>query len=336
LHVLRCVIGRGPLLLRWSQGGTDFEIHAWAFSGVTYTYPFLHRQTAAEIALAIGGVLGNLAAVAVIIALGAFCRLPAGIGVVMIFVQLVLVLANLYPVRFRTRGMELDSDGLRLWKLLRRRNDEPNPYGAYYLASLRRYDPLIDDAAVNSPLAPALLYWQTNTNRTTDPVTRRRVEHTLDDLLKDPTASKAERLLALDMLVTDGLLAQPRSTAEDLLAWSGQALELDDTNETVLESRAGVLIEAGQYREGKIILDRLAPAQGDFADALRRIFLARAEYELGNSAAARELVAQVIAMANAGRLSSDIIIRLNSVIDEIGQAEPEPVSENEATPAPAA
>ena len=309
LQVARCVIGHGPRLLHWRQGGTDFEIHLWPNGGATQVYGDLRWKRYAEIALALGGVLGNLAAIGTIIALGAYCHLPAGTGLVAVLVQLFTVVISLYPHRGRMRGGEFDSDGLRLWKVFRHWNDAFSPYGgSIYLAGLRRYDPSTEDTAIDSPLAPVLFRWQAYVGRTADPVTRHRVERTLDDLLRNPAASKAERLMALDMLITDGLLAQPRSATEALLAWSAQALALDGTNETVLESRAAVLIEAGQHQEGKAILERLSPAQGDFAAALRRIFLARAEHGLGNGAA--EAAAEVKTMAGAGHLGADVVARL--------------------------
>ena len=105
--------------------------------------------------------------------------------------------------------------------------------------------------------------------------------------------SREENIVALDALVTSGLIYRDPPLRAHLDAWSQQALRLGPDIATLRGSRGAVLVELGRYEEGKVLLVPLVGAQpGKSFDAFMvSVFLAHAEHALGNVAAARALAA---------------------------------------------
>ena len=84
----------------------------------------------------------------------------------------------------------------------------------------------------------------------------------------------------------------------ELDEWSRRALELGPQVRTLLGSRGAALVEAGRHQEGKAMLETLVFAKDatPFDRLMSRIFLARAEHALGDSAAAHSLVTEARAI----------------------------------------
>jgi dienelactone hydrolase len=115
-----------------------------------------------------------------------------------------------------------------------------------------------------------------------------------------------EEMYALDWLITDGLT--PTLTFADPLfrrkldEWSERALRLGPKVKTLIGSRGSVLVELGRYQEGKALLQAVVFAKGGplLDSLLTRMFLARAEFALGNRAAANRLITEARAIARGG------------------------------------
>lgn len=132
--------------------------------------------------------------------------------------------------------------------------------------------------------------------------------------------SREEKILALDALVTSGIVSGAPAAHADLDVWSQQALALGPDLPTLRGSRGAVLVELGRCEEGKALLAPLAsPGWPPSIDSfMSRAFLALAEHRLGNAAAARQFAdaahATAVKIANKSPHLTAMLARIDSEI----------------------
>ena len=325
-------IGVGPPLLRVRFAKTAIEMRALPFSGFVApaSYDDLHKPS--HIAFLLGGVCGNVALIVVLWLLdhsGLTAALPPYIrgafGPIIIF-QLYLIAGNLIPYRVRVNGTLIGTDGLQLIELLRGRHSAD----AYrdYVGRLARY------CAGRSPLTteawPVILRQVTRTQAWSNEFARHDVLPILQRELATGALSPEEEMLALDALITTGLVSGAPEFRPHLDAWSARAIALGPQIATLRGSRGAVLVELGQARAGKAFLESAAPS-GSIDQAMTHIFLARAERALGDVATAEHH------LANARRVIDAIpaLAALRPLLERSERAPPGP-AQISREPAPAA
>jgi len=100
----------------------------------------------------------------------------------------------------------------------------------------------------------------------------------------------AERAKMLDQYLSCALdLNLVNLDREHMLNLSGELLELDPHNTSVLGTRAAVLVDTGNIEEGReLLVDVLNRCENAFDRCYSHIFLALAEWRLGNSEMAKQ------------------------------------------------
>jgi len=298
------VVGDGPLLWRGRFGETWLELRLLPFGGGVAPYPVVNYRWYRWALVISGGVLGNVAVICLVAALHAVGAAPKQAGEVLgpiVFAQLFGIVGNLLPFYANEGGTRRPSDGLQLLQLLWQSRDYPAEVRAAYARLLRQY--------TNGSLQPTMtlasarvLYHMSRTDRTTDEEARREFREALLRELERGHLAREERILALDALVTDGLISGDPAIRANLDEWSQEALELGPELPPLLDSRGAVLVELGRYEEGKALLAPIVAAKQSepFASFMNQAFLARAERALGDEAAARQFAngARTIAEAN--------------------------------------
>jgi hypothetical protein len=110
--------------------------------------------------------------------------------------------------------------------------------------------------------------------------------------------------------VTTGLISGDPEFRKRIDAWSQRTLELAPNVPTVRASRGSVLIDIGRCEEGKAMLSQFAAIEGSFDQLMTLISLARAEYALGNLAAAEALIKAASEAGEAHEHSSAMTVLL--------------------------
>jgi Peptidase family M50 len=287
-------IGIGPLLWRGRVGETQFELRAAPLSGFVRCYPQPFVRKISTLVLLLGGVLGNVALVGLVAVVDRPGVVPDPwqdyLGLI-VLVQYFIIVQNLVPYCITVDGIRIGTDGLQLLLLAVGPWRGPTQAGLLYAAVLDCY------GAANRPpprhASARLMYQVLRPDRRTDAEARRDFQDAVRRELGRGTLSREETMLALDALVTSGLMYPDPSLRTHLDAWSQQALQLGPDIATLRGSRGAVLVALGRYEEGKALLAPLAASQsGNAFDAFMIcIFLAHAERGLGNVAAARALAA---------------------------------------------
>jgi hypothetical protein len=151
-------------------------------------------------------------------------------------------------------------------------------------------------------------------DRWTDAGARRDFQDAVQRELGRGALSREETILALDALVTSGLMYRDPPLRTQLDTWSRQALRLGPDINTLRGSRGAVLVELGRYEEGKALLVPLAGSQpGNAFDAFMTcVFLAHGEHGLGNVAAARALAAVARENVQATPAAAFMLSRLDA------------------------
>jgi len=289
-------IGVGPVLLRARLGKTEFEVRALPFQGFVAPASFYYLRKPWHIAFLLGGVCANAAligAVALLDARHGPAPLPPFIRDAfgpIVFVQLYLILVNLIPRRVRLHGEIVGTDGMQLIELLRGRHSA-DAY-RHYIERLSRY------CGGRSPRAteawPVILRQILRTETWSNEFARHDVLPILQRELATGGLSPEEEMLALDALITAGLVSGDANFRVHLDAWSARAAALGPEIATLKGSRGAVLVELGHAEAGKALLESTGLTTGGLLDAtMTRIFLARAECALGNAAAAQAHLADV-------------------------------------------
>jgi hypothetical protein len=216
----------------------------------------------------------------------------------------------------KINGTRMASDGLQVLRLLR----SSRTTASGYLAALDRYGDarLLRPSQAVSRIAQQLA----RSERWIDEKIRRDVQEALLDELAQGGLTRAEEMLVLDALVTDGLLYGDPELRFQLDEWSQRALQLGPDIKTLLGSRGAVLVELGQYEKGKALLEKAAVAgrSNPFDSIMTSIFLARAKHALGDAAAARRLMAAARMEVETGEPSQGVISLIKRTEAELGPA----------------
>jgi Peptidase family M50 len=286
--VRRVSIGIGPRLARFRLGEVQFDLRLLPLGGRVAISPPLAARKLAMLLFLLGGVLGNVALLALVMSLAATGARPEHAGTplkAIIGVQLFLVAVSLLPFRVKVDGVEVGSDGLQLLQLLWSPRAEPTEAARLYAEMLAAYSSPNAPRPVTSPAAARLIALINDPRQWGDAdATRTHLEALEHELAGN--LSLEEELLALDSLITIGLILGDPPLRARLDQWSRRALQLGPHIPTLRGSRGAVLVELGRCEEGKALLAGFAVAEGSFDAFMNHVYLARAEHALTNRAAA--------------------------------------------------
>jgi predicted Zn-dependent protease len=117
--------------------------------------------------------------------------------------------------------------------------------------------------------------------------------------------SREEEMLVLDSLASDALTFGDADLRSHLDEWSQRALQRGPEVPAFLCTRGAVLVALGRHQDGKALLTSLQGAGRlqPLDSLISKVFLARAEHALGNTAAARRLADEARTMATAEPVS---------------------------------
>jgi hypothetical protein len=313
-------VGRGPVLLRVRINETSLELrqNLWA-GGLVAPYPMLTFRKYARMFELIGGVLGDVALLALIIWLAEISAVSynvRGILVGIALTQAIGIVANLFPRKVKIDNETLETDGLQLWQTLRAPRSGPTQAGKVFATMQRAYGG--GEAPSVSAAAPRL-YYPLSRERWTDESVRREVHAAMQRELERGGLTRAEELLALDALATDALLFRDPALLAHIGTWSLRALVLAPQLRTVRGTRGGALVELGRHVEAKSLLEPLTLAEeGSLDRVLGHAFLARAEHALGDAASAARHVSEAQRICDATTRSPAITVLLERIKAEVG------------------
>jgi hypothetical protein len=273
-------------VVRFRLGEVLFELRLFPLGGSVATYPQLVARKVMMLFVTLGGVLGNGALL--LAALAATSILPEDAGTPLRAIaatQFYLIAGNLLPFRVKVDGVEVGSDGLQLLKLLWGPRSGPTEAARRYAEMLVAYARPNAPEPVNSPAASRLFPLINDPRQWEDAeATRAHLDALEGELAND--LSLEEELLALDALITTGLILGDPTLRPRLDRWSLRALQLGPHVPTLRGSRGAVLVELGRCKEGQALLAGFAAAEGSFDALMNQVYLARAEHALGDRAAA--------------------------------------------------
>jgi len=226
--------------------------------------------------------------------------------------------ASIFPFSVTEDGTRQRSDGLLLLRLLRGGfRLHPARNRTAYAKWLSAYS--TGDLQPTMTLASSrILYHLIRSDRFTDEEACRDFREALLRELEGGDLVREEKMLVLDVLVTDGLISGDPAVRPRLDEWSEQALALGPELPTLLGSRGAVLVELGRYEEGKALLAPLvasSPAQS-FDSFMSHAFLARAERALGDEAVARQF-------ADVARTTAQAVQATPRLMTMLARLEPE-------------
>jgi hypothetical protein len=320
-------IGIGPLLWRGRIGEIQLQLRAMSLSGYVSCYPQSVVRMLPLLFFLLGGVLGNVALiglVAVIVKSGAVSELAVDCLGLIVLVQFFIIVLNLAPYWTTVDGHRVGSDGMQLLQLVAGPWRGPTQVGLLYAAMLARYGGA--DLAPLRRASSRLMYQMLRPDRWTDADARRDFQDAVQRELGRRALSREETMLALDALVTSGLMHRDPALRAHLDAWSQEALRLGPDIATLRGSRGAVLVELGRYQEGKALLLPLVGAQPgkSFDTFMSCVSLAHAEHATGNVAAARAFAAtardNLEAIPQAAFLLSRLDAELAEPSEQLGSA----------------
>jgi len=304
-------VGVGPLLLRLRSGEARLDLHLLPLAGFVSVYPALAIRKVAALIFTLGGVLGNLALVGCVAGLAATGVMPDCAEDplrAIIFAQFCFIIAALLPRRVSADGVQTPSDGLKLWQLLRAPRGAATDATLAYRDMLAAYVGPHDVQPAISSASPRILYQLMRRDKLEDSAALQDYREALERELAG-NLSREEELLALDGLITNGLISGDPAFRAWLDGWSRRAIELAPDAQTVRGSRGAALVELGRWEEGKAMLSTVAAVEGSFDALMTQTYLARAEHALGNTAAAKAL-AEAARKTGASHPQSPAVTRL--------------------------
>ncbi len=166
-------------------------------------------------------------------------------------VQYFIIVLNLAPYWITVDGLRIGSDGLQFLQIVSGPWRGATQAGLLYAAILDRYG-----GANRAPPRRAcarLIYQMLRSDQWTDAEARRDFQDALQRELGRGALSREENIMALDALVTNGLIYRDPPLRAHLDAWSQQALRFGPDIATLRGSRGAVLVELGRYEEGKAL-----------------------------------------------------------------------------------
>jgi hypothetical protein len=282
-------VGTGPLLFRRRFGELWFELRLLPLLGLVNPYPSATIRRVRLAVMLLGGVLANVAAIALIAVITEGIAVTAAAGEsigAIVLVQAWMIMANLLPFTVKSKDGRIGTDGLQLLRLLRVKSGAPTAIGTAYAQMIATYA----HGGVPPPFTAAssrLMYQLFRIDRWTNPAAAREfVEALLRELGRDILPA-AEEALAIDTLLTHAFVCGDASLRPQLDALAQRAVRLVP-HDTLSGSRGAALVEIGRYTEGKALLEALIARSGlaPFDIFMTEVHLARAEHGLGNREAA--------------------------------------------------
>jgi hypothetical protein len=320
-------IGSGPVVLRLRVGSTQLVLRLVPVGGLVIPAASPNLEKRWPMALFIvGGVLGNIGAVGVLIALHVMGVAPvvlydqAGMPLVvaqagiLVGTQLFVIILSLIPHRASLDGRPMASDGLQLLRLLS--GEFP------YALMLDPYRHSTKRQLVTSPAATRIAAELARADRWTSADARCDFRAALRRELTEGGLSVEEEMLVLDALVTDGLIFADPAVRPELDQWSLRALQLGPKVRTLIGSRGAALVEVGRFKEGKQLLETVAFSSdaAPFDAFMSLTFLARAEHALGNPDLAGDLMRRArsaFRSPNPGALGSAVMALTERIENEM-------------------
>jgi hypothetical protein len=291
IPIRRMVIGCGPVLVRGYIRNARVELRLVPFGSLVIGAESTNKSKRWAVALYfLGGVLGNVGVIGVVVWLSVIGVAPSPPDAEMPLILTpfaILITAQIFYMVISLLAPIVYAASPRL-RPYREGATRP-PIGSGSMAFVRIAGQLVRrDRLVNQN-------------------GRRKAWRAVRRELGGGDLTPEEEMYALDSLVTNGLLLADGAVITDpmlrpeLDLWSQRALRLGPKVKTLIASRGAVLIELGRYQEGKASLETVAFGDGASpADSLlNRIFLARAERALANTAAANRLLAEARAIAKS-------------------------------------
>jgi dienelactone hydrolase len=311
IPIRRIVIGRGPVLIRGRLGDIRVEVRLLPTGMVVICAESAGAPKRSAVVLhLLSGVLANIIVIGVIIWLhragiaptilyiGDGTPLPAPQAGILVFAQLMIIGFSVAEPFFFARSP--------LLKTYREGTTRP-PISTRSLAFVR------------------VAYRVVLHGRRNNQDSRRKAWAAVQRELAQGDLTPEEEMYALDWVITNWLMMDRLAAARPVLAdpglrpkldeWSDRAMRLGPRIKTIVGSRAAVLVELGRYDEGKALLQKLVSIKTApvFDALLIRIYLARAEHALGNTAAARRLIGQAQAIARVGARPPVVAARLRLI-----------------------
>jgi hypothetical protein len=313
MPILLVSIGGGPLLLSGRLGGAKLEWRLLPFFGFVQCYPAFAYRKLSQAIFVLGGVLGNVTLVAIVAGLDFVGAVPPAARAPLtgiVIAQFLLILISLLPFTTSVGGTRIGTDGLQLLRLLWRPRNGSTEVARFYASQLARYSRSGEPGPGASLASPRIFYQTRRLDAWSDEAVRSEVQDALSRELELGELGREDEMLLLDTLLTLGLVTGDEKFRPWLDEWSLRALKLGPEIATLVGTRGAVLVSLGRFQEGKALLSSLSVAQHDasfdatFDTLMTQFFLARAEYGLGNAAAARALGVAARRTAEAIRADS--------------------------------
>lgn len=281
-------IGQGPKLLKKTFFSVRLDWALWPTGGLTYAnFQNLNwsKPTSVKLQLIVfilGGVLGNLFLFT--IALRLYTQDPTAIACFFIVFEILLILAATIPSDGKIYGTRFPNDAKQLW------NVAWGKWREYYATAYTTYEAAVTRYQPGIEMQPLFKNDQRKLQLLLEAEVRLSIEEIpeavslLKKLLRDETLSSSERAYLLDKLVSVVVIYRRSEYLDQANLWSKEALELFGDSKTLQGTRGAILIELGQYVQGKALLLPLVTADNDPIDiAFSSCYLAKADHALGNS-----------------------------------------------------
>lgn len=288
-------IGRGPRIFRKSFFGAQLELRILPVGGLTYAYyPDTGWSTFEDLKLklfifGIGGCLANSVLLVCTITMLAYTGFP--IFLVFTYMEVATIITALVPINVSLYGMKFPSDGKRIFLIL------IQDYRRYFSAGIQNHV-----ARIAGDRAKSQILFK-NDIRTLELLVKAETELAYrhfdeaialwDQLLDAENASDVEKAYLLDMLASIVINHGQRQYLTQADGWSQEAMELAGYSKTIQATRGAILVELGEYEEGKQMLLLLTKPENDLTDiVISNYYLAKADQRLGNSEHARRWLKQ--------------------------------------------
>jgi len=286
-------IGLGPLLLRGRIGEAQLEWRLLPLAGYVEPYPKFEvaDRRLSEAFVTIGGVLGNVFLIYLISSLGFAAagnvRAIRDALIEIAIAQVLIIVVSAFPVKF---GEKYFSDGWHLLQLRYRSSISGNNFLKPYKWAINRYGAGFDVKFEPTPASSRIMYQIFRLDRWANEESCRDGRDAMMRELARGNLRPGEEALVLDSLLTYALVSGDRKLYPHLEEWSLRALNLAPNVPTLVSTRGSILVELGQHEPGKSLLlpllleveQHAASVDGKFDALMINLFLARAEYALGN------------------------------------------------------
>ena len=288
-------IGSGSSIFRKRFFGAQLELCIMPFGGLTYAY---HPDTGWSkfedlklklITCYIGGCLANSVLLVCSITMLVYTEFP--FFIYFICIEIMMIIISIVPNDGSPYGMKFPSDGKCILLIL------TNNYQRFFSAYHQK-----DIVKITGDRAELQIFFK-NDIRTIELFVKAETELAhrhfdkaialFNQLLIAENASDVEKAYTLDLLASIVIIYGQKQYLDRADRWSQEALKLAGHSKTLQGTRGAVLIEMGQYEEGKQMLLPLTKPGNDPIDIiLGSYYLTKADHRLGNNEQARTWLRQ--------------------------------------------